>query len=464
MPVYNNPAFGVAAENIAKMFAPPSPGDLANVALAAERNQRTSQLARLFEMAGNNPDELGIALDLFDPTNSRAAQNQNTDTTIRGQDVAARTATTNNAADNARALAERQMQEQGSLARLYAQPVLVNRDQTAFLPAQTAAATSLPQMFTGAISASPGEQVTLPSGKVISGAPKPLSESEVIGAILGRQPEAVQAAVATKGAEPETFMARLPDGTSVVAAQNPNGSLRHAQTGAPLPANIGLTKVPTPQGSNEDLGLGKPARSEIEKRLIDITIVKDTALKLRDMIAQAPASQGAVGWIRGTAQNAIQVGGELGSYFGGGIAEVNDLMAKGLADQDLAGAFDPNIPAIDMLSNLLAFQYAKTSTGERLSNEMLNNTKASLGLDKLSANQADSVARLNMAINRIEAQEEILRSFHQDGMAAGSAPAAAPPTNAAPGEPPRIATPDEYNALPPGAEFIAPDGSRRRKP
>ena len=237
--------------------------------------------------------------------------------------------------------------------------------------------------------------------------------------------------------KPENGMAVLRDGNSVPAIQNvTTGRWMHAQTGVELPPDIQVYKTPAPVGSNEQIGVGKPVANGIDRQLIDVAVAKDTAVKLRDLIASAPASQGAVGWLRGTTQNVIATGGELGQFFGGGVAEVAQAIESGAADASLAGAFDPNIPAIEMMANLLAFQYAKTTTGERLSNEMLRAARAALGLEGLTANQASSLARIDTAINQMESQEEILRRIRTNGVGAGqavppAAPTAAPPAGGA---------------------------------
>jgi hypothetical protein len=138
------------------------------------------------------------------------------------------------------------------------------------------------------------------------------------------------------------------------------------------------------------------------------------------MIASSPASQGAVGWLRGTAQSVLQTGGELGQFFGGNIADVSKAINEGAADAGLSGAFDPKIPAIEMMSNLLAFQYAKTTTGERLSNEMLRASRKALGLEGLTSNQADATARLNQAIEMIDNQRDILQNVRRNGVGGGA--------------------------------------------
>jgi hypothetical protein len=66
------------------------------------------------------------------------------------------------------------------------------------------------------------------------------------------------------------------------------------------------------------------------------------------------------------------------------------------------------------------------------------------------------------AIRRLNAIPDPLKAF-RERMTSGGQPAAAPQPSAS-GAPRRIASQDEFNALPSGAEFIAPDGTRRRKP
>jgi hypothetical protein len=458
---FNDPAWAQTAMNVASLFAPPSAADAANYALAAERKQKIDQLAQLFANP-NDPlfDKRNIAVGNYAPTQSFEA--------LRTEDATKRF---DIQTDAETALAERRLQEQGAFARQIAEPVILDPGQLAHLPAQTSAGTGLaPTLF---------------------GAPKPLSETEMKAIILSGLPPEEQRAAAlsdvdwtdvvtpegpriameansegleryfNQGAEakPTNGLAVI-NGQQVAVVQRPDNSWVEAQTGTPIPAGIPVYDIPKPQGTAEEIGLGKPAQNDVQKRLIDIRLAKDTATTLRNKIAESPASQGAVGWLRGTAQNVIQTGGELGTYFGGGVADVNNAIASGLADADLAGSFDVNIPAIEMLSNLLAFQYAKTTTGERLSNEMLRTTKTALGLDGLTANQASSIARLNQAIERIESQEQILADILGNGLGTGGGTSATAVANGTTttGELPVMATPEQASALPSGTRFKTPDG------
>jgi hypothetical protein len=454
---YNDPALGAAFSNIANLFAPPSAQDLVGYATAKAKKEDAARLAWLFENAGDPmADRKATMAGVYNPTQSYYAQDQNNAIAQRGQDVAASTSMATNAADNARAIATNQTDNQFGLAKQFMSPLSQGQVQPG-LPDSIASQFGVPE---------------LPRTE---GQPKPLSETEVQGqermdlrssglltdtmlldSILGEQapvkvdtpqgpvfstpgqaartgaPAYVDAGSAPK---PENGMAVLADGAQVPAVQDPvSGRWRHAQTGAELPADIRVYKTPAPVGSNEQIGVGKPVANMIDRQLIDVAVAKDTAVKLRDLIATSPASQGAVGWLRGTAQNVVQTGGELGDYFGGQMQVVSDAIASGAADASLAGAFDPNIPAIEMMANLLAFQYAKTTTGERLSNEMLRAARSALGLEGLTANQASSIARIDMAIKQMESQEAILRSIRTEGVGAGqpAAPVTATPMGAAP--------------------------------
>lgn len=432
---YNDPAIGAIFENIAGMFAPPSAGDTVNYAQANEINQKIGIIEKLKSDPRYAGADAGVLANLFDPTNSFYAQDQNNATAIRGQDVTAATSRFNNAADNQRAFVTDMFQP---LSQGEVRPDVPLDISTLFdVPG------ALPQ---------------------VAGAPKPLSETEARGALIQQAPALndqqltalvmgstpttnvvgadgkpvisyESAAVGqepffNKGAEakPENAVAQLPDGRQVPALQGEDGAWYHAQTGEKLPTDIQVFKIPAPQGSASDVGLGKPTANYIDRALIDIAVAKDTASKLRGLIANAPASQGAVGWLRGTTQNVLQVGDEVSTFFGGQLAEVQDALKSGAADAGLAGAFDTNIPAIEMMANLLAFQYAKTTTGERLSNEMLRAAKQALGLEGLDANQASSLARLDQAIAQIGSQEAILKKAKGEGVDSLSTPAA--PTNA----------------------------------
>ena len=442
---YNDPALGAAFENIASLFAPPSAQDTAAYATAAAKKAEAERLAWLFANP-NDPlaDRKATMAGVYAPTQSYYAVDQGNAVTMRGQDVSAATTL--------------------DKARIDGQFGLANQFMTPLNPGQVQP--GLP--------GSVASQFGVPELPAVQGLPKPLSETEqlalerqqlrergtltdtmlldtILGADApvktvgpdGKPTYSTPGAAARTGAQAyvdqgsqpalKNSMAVLPTGEQLPAVQDPiTGRWRHAQTGQELPASIRVFDTPSPVGTNEQVGVGKTVANNIDQQLIDVAVAKDTAVTLRDMIAKSPASQGAVGWLRGTTQNVIATGGELGSYFGGGVAQVSEAIKSGAADASLAGAFDPNIPAIEMMANLLAFQYAKTTTGERLSNEMLRAARTALGLDGLTTNQQDAVARINTAIKQMESQESILRGIRTNGVGAGQAAPPAPAATPAP--------------------------------
>jgi hypothetical protein len=497
--VYNDPALGAAFSNLAGLFAPPSGGDAAGFATAAAKKAEADRLAALYDYAQNPQfnqdtfDRMGIAVGNYAPTQSFYAQDQNNATTIRGQDVTAQTSRMNNAVDNQRSLVTSMF---GPLSEGQVRPELPEGIAGMFgVPA-------IPEAR-GAISADPGERVVMPDGSMIEGAPKPLSETEqkaierqklidggmlsdtmLLDAILGdNAPVKVQAdggpRFMTPGEAARTGAAPMVEASSGGTPRNyidPAGQrgvtldgMTDAATGAKIAAGSQIfgTQV---QGGAADVGLGKTTTNNVDRQLIDLSVARDTAVNLRNMIAASPSSQGVVGWARGTAQNAMQTGNELGKYFGGGLQEVSKAINEGLADASLAGSFDPNIPAIEMMANLLAFQYAKTTTGERLSNEMLRTARQALGLDGLLANQADAMARLDTAVKQMDSQRALLLRAREGGVGALPAPGAAPPPaapNAMPsanGDIPTVATPEEAMSLPSGTTFRDPQGNIRVRP
>jgi hypothetical protein len=181
MPIYNNPAIGQAFQGIAGMFAPPSGSDAAGWAVANAKRAEAKRISDLYEGAAGDPDRQAAIAGAYLPTQSYRALEMGDATTRRGQDidsgdkrygtdVGARTALATNAATVAGSMANQRTQ---SLAGLYGplNPGQIRPE----LPAEIATQFGAP----GAIGAA-------------AGAPKPLSETEMLGAIIGRQDEATQ--------------------------------------------------------------------------------------------------------------------------------------------------------------------------------------------------------------------------------------------------------------------------------
>lgn len=260
---YNDPRIAAAVGNLAKTFAPPSGADAYGWAKAAAERAESQRLADLWASA----QDPGANQQQFDRM-GQAAGRWSPSAGYYGVDSTAETSRMNNAADNARALTQTRMQQDGELQRTFLTPV--GQGATRFIPPQLAERFGVPGMQIGAVSANPGEQVTLPDGRVVAGAPKPLTESEVSGGILaGMDPRLQQAKVlgnvnttdtlgadgkprvelsseaALRGARPVDKRAAdaaavknytSPDGSKRgTAAPGPDGKLRDTQTGEVIP-------------------------------------------------------------------------------------------------------------------------------------------------------------------------------------------------------------------------------------
>lgn len=223
---YNDPSLGAAFSNLANIFAPPSGSDLAGYAGAKAKQEEAARLAELFNYAKDPnydqglADRMGVLGGLYAPTQSYHAVNLGDATTRRGQDVTASTSRANNAADNIRALQERELMEAAAMERLgitdatdrrgqnitahtsmfnnradnaraldvarmanttdITQSLLapVGQGATRHIPPSIADMFDLPATQAGNIAAAPGETIVTPDNGTIMGVPKPLSEAE----------------------------------------------------------------------------------------------------------------------------------------------------------------------------------------------------------------------------------------------------------------------------------------------
>lgn len=157
---FNNPQFAQAAANLSALFAPPSGADAAGWATAeakrAEAEAKRADAARLQQyheyMTGADYDEaladrMGIGVGRYNPNQSFRAVDTQAATQRYGYDTQAQSARDVAGINNA-----------GALQRQFAEPVILNEGQRAFLPRQTAEATELME--------------------ILEGTPKPLTETQ----------------------------------------------------------------------------------------------------------------------------------------------------------------------------------------------------------------------------------------------------------------------------------------------
>lgn len=181
---FNNPQFGAAAANLSALFAPPSGADAANWATAGAAREEAARLAQFFQTAQDpnadwsTLDRLGIGAGVFNPSQSFRAVDQSNATQRYGYDRTFDASTQNNIRDNARALQERELMEAATTQRQMAEPLILDENQAAFLPAQTQAATGLDPRLSGNINVGQDELTQTIMGETIAGPRSPLSETQ----------------------------------------------------------------------------------------------------------------------------------------------------------------------------------------------------------------------------------------------------------------------------------------------
>lgn len=278
---FNSPELASAASNLAGLFAPPSGSDAAGWAAANAKNAEAKRLAALFDYTKDPNfdqtqfDRLGIGAGAYTPSQSYYSVDQGNATAQRGQDVAARTSTSNNAADNARALKTNQLSELGNLFDPIAQ------DAT-----RPAIPTDIASQF------GVGHGLVAEHGK-----DSPLSETQVKAAVFGDLTPEMQRAI-TFGSTPIE---------PIVTPEGPRNVLRPDAVGqAPYqkPTAAGTTMT-LPDGTVVSVGGDKGLTAD-QSRLANFSMTAEAMLgPLDKMGAELTDLTGGL---------AAQVPGGLGNY------------------------------------------------------------------------------------------------------------------------------------------------------
>jgi hypothetical protein len=445
---YADPGLASAFDNLASAFATPSGADIAGYANAAAIRAKEARASSLF----NNPndpdfDRKNIAVGNYSPIASFYAQNQNDATTRRNADVSARSAA--NVAN---------INNEGALARQFAQPVVLSDGQTAMLPAQTTEATGLPSVLGGNVTVNQGQTVARPDGSTVVGQAKPLTDSEIKAKILGTLPAEEQRAVAMQGVgvspvvvdgnpvnvftpdavgkqpyakdtrAPTNANYKTPAGAIGTATMDDNGRWIDTQTRAEIPAGS-QTYSANLQGDKDNTGLGASTKNSIDSQLVDLALTDSTSKQLRSLITKNPGSQGIVGSIRGTVQDVLQAGGEVGQLFNVNMQKLKDDIAAGRVDPEVArkfANFDPSIPAVNMLETLLTAQVAKVlDPNGRVSNDRYEQVSKALGAGGFTGNAARTTATLDQLDKIIADRRSILAPVRPAAAAIGTGQPAA---------------------------------------
>jgi len=483
---YNDPNVGAAFSNLAAAFMPPSGSDLAGYATAAAKKEEAQRLAQLFTTAQATD---GFNQQVFDRMGQATGQ-WTPSTGYYGVDSTAATSRANNAADNERAIQTNAADNAGALARLYAAPINVTEGSTTYLPQQTQAATGLAPTLAGNITLAPGEQTYLPGGGLITGPTKPLSETEVMGAILQGLPATDQRNKVMGDVPVEqiimdgqpTIVAR-PDAVGQTPYDKPTGSPETQNYKAP-DGKVGTavydptsrtwidtaTQQPVPQGSitfNSSLE-GGAAETGLAPTTANLTAANTIEATLNAMDADAdamigllqanPGIAGLPGAIFGTAQNAASVLGEMSAAFGDMAPDAAITAEQAQAAiQRVMPTRNEAIQKFNIGIANLAYRLAQMNnpTGEvsrQAYERSLESLQGGFLANNQSALEALTALKEQVARNR-ETQLQTLRNPGQGG--APAAPAA---------ELPVVNSPEEAAALPSGTQFKDPQGNIRTVP
>lgn len=455
---YADPALGTAFDNLAQAFATPSGADVAGYARGSAEREKAARLSDFYRLSQDPNvdraalDRAGIGVQAFTPTQSYYAQDQNNSTTRRGQDVAAGSAANVAGINNA-----------GELARLVAGGVTLKDGETKYLGPDAAKTMQLPEMFRGNITAAPGATVTLPDNSVIAGAPIPKTKAQAEGDIIAALEPPERRAVGLQGVGVSQIVDAItgkpknvltPDAagqtpynvdnrqTQVASYKTADGKTGpgrldpdtkkwvNTQTGVELPPDI-QTYGATLTGDKDATGLGAPTNNKIDEQLLNLAMVEGTSKSLRALINANPGSQGIVGAIRGTVQDALAAGGEVAQLLNVNTKRFEADIASGRVDPEIVqkfANFDPSIPAVNMLETLLTAQMAKMyDPGGRVSNASWAIAKESIGAGGMMGNVKRMLGALDTLDNDIVNKRAMLTPVRPAAAAIRPVTPAGPP-------------------------------------
>lgn len=463
---YSNPRLGAAFENIADMFAPPSGSDLYGYTRAGAEKAKAERLADVYRRATapgatiEGIDLPSIAAGLYTPNASGWAVRTKDATDRRGQDitsgdnryntdVTARTSRANNADTNRTHVVTTYG---GAIPKDAIRPEL---------PQAIADLYGLPSIPSqrGVISAQPGERNVLPGGEVIEGAPKPLTETEMVARILGNMPPEQQQARAfgstpvvetPKG--PMTRPQQLQSGTPALDDKQPqvfnskNGpviwdpvmrSYVDPVSRRPVDISGGLQAPSAAQGKDGTLGPTVSNQTESNRKAAQLNVMSQLVDQYDALLANNRGIVGLPGAIIGGVQNAASAVQEFSAAFGNVAPEATlaEGQVKQLAARIGASSRNPAIAQARVMQAELAYKWAQMNnpTGE-VSRQAFERALSTFDGGTFANNEAarEALVAVREAIKRERTGVDDLRN-------PGAAPAAGAP--AAPAGPRVLQTP-----------------------
>lgn len=448
----NDPAIGAIMQNLAGLFAPTSPQDLAAYAATAKAKQEAEiaraaeqRLSSLYAGAGGDPDMQGAILDLWDPTNGLKARDMEDatkrygyDQGLAGQKYSANASagaqryghdrdyaasTENNYRDNQGRLLVESMKPigEGEISRgmSFELGSLFGVPEIAPLAGPEKPLTQDQYLTKNVLPNLPADQLAAivfgntPIENIVGETGKPVVSTRLNA--LGKTP------YVTPGSEakPTLGVAMLPDGTRVAAEWGPNG-WQNAQTKMPLPADIQIADVPKAVGTAADIGMGLTTgtQTQLQPEIIAYDIADAEINGLREKIARTSGAMGAVGWAQRNLQNLARAGDEAAIALQGEVAAIirqaqADGVDAGLIERD----FNDDLSAIQTAQNKVKWAVASAmAKGGRLSNEMLQQAEETLGFGGILSNDMDVLARLDDTQRSLRERRQITVNALKNGV------------------------------------------------
>lgn len=380
---FNDPALGQAFANIASLFAPASPQDMAAAADAQAKKAQAERLSWLWSNP-NDPlaDRRATMAGVYAPTQSYYSVDQGEATARRGQDIGAQTTLATNAADNTRALNVARIGAQADIAGQYMTPLAQGATQPG-LPGSIAAQFGMaefPRAMGAPVPLSETQQKAAERQRLIGTGQ--LSDTYLLDAILGEQapvkvatPEgpvfSTPGQAARTGAPayvdqgsqpaPDVQNYQTMDGRTGTAVYTTDKGWVDTQTREPLPAGTQTFKAATTGGTDQALG-GTNSNKTLGERTVALADYADQrAGQYEKFLAANPGVAGLPGVITGFAQDLGAGVRELAATYGDQGVPVEAI--TNLTDQVARGSnYDPAIR--EALNRAAELAYIQAQLGD----------------------------------------------------------------------------------------------------
>jgi hypothetical protein len=320
-----------------------------------------------------------------------------------------------------------------------------------------------------------GQVDYVPTNEVNAGDFRPIiSETDQKGLLLGQNWDKLPALnpnqLQVLGANPSADRLGTPRNYIIPGAQPiiTYDGVTSARDGTPLPAGGYLGTV---EGSATDTGVTKAVATDLQSDTIankKFNFLLDKGMALTN----DPTLFGPEGYVRSTLQ-------EIGQGLKGVSTLIDPDPAKAAAEVQTARQeaqrygvnipelYDPRLSEVETIWGLLVYQGASALAGQEnrsVSDKDVQAMRQILGSPQSLFSSANSMkSKLTQAREVVSGYDAISREA-LDGVAPVTSPFGAQPTVVDPNaQPMQIKGVDDYNALPPGAKYIDPNGVPRVK-